>query len=73
MDSCEIAVFGLEKSDYMATRRHIGKPDTGTVALLACVSQGLNFLFGINFVSEEVVRCPCIAVSMGSFWKKNVC
>lgn len=67
MDSCETPVFGLEKSDYRTTRRHIGKPDTDTVALLACVLQGLNFLFGISFAPEEVVRCSCIVVSMGSF------
>lgn len=67
MDSCEIPVFGLEKSNYMATRRLIGKPETDTVALLVSVLQGLNCLFGISFASEEVVRCLYIVVSMWSF------
>lgn len=67
MDSCAIPVFRLAKSDFMATRRHTGKPDTDTGALLACVLQGLNCLFVTSFVPEEVVRCLCIGVSMWSF------
>lgn len=52
-------VFRLRNSDYMATRRHTGKPNTDTVALFAYVLQALNCLFGISWVPEEVVRCVC--------------
>ena len=67
MDSCEIPVFRLAKSVCMATRRHTAKPDTDTMAFLACVLQGLNCLFVISFVPEEVVRYLSIGVSMWSF------